>query len=148
MQTHAVERQFKNLIFNILLLDQCRYFNTIHLYSFNAHNELTRRLQDALDLLAIRCVDQNLQRRCTYALDMMGVVLHECVCSSRPVHLLHSKISNEDIRSFFHNVKKHVEAQCNTNDRSLNFLEIMLAKLCSKKDAVETKSWCYQLEIV
>ena len=163
LQTHAVERQFNNWIFHVLMHVQARQiFEFVHFHSFPAHPRLTRRLQGALDLVALRCVNQDFYLRSTAVLQIRNVDLHELVLASRPVRSLRHYISNvpqwfsavhpfsdigydfNDIHIVFREVRKTVEDLQQHRDGSLRLLEIMLEKLCAKKTTVGLKVFHYE----
>ena len=77
LQSHAVERQFNNWVFHVLINEQARrVFETVDCVSIEAHPELSDRLQGALDLLVLRCVNKDLQERCLDLLKVKEVVLN------------------------------------------------------------------------
>ena len=155
LQTHALERQFHNWLFHVLLHNQLRtYFQSVYFHGFLAHPHLTYRLQGALDLLVLRCANQNLRARCTLALATKGVRIHELLCASRPVQTLDHYITKNprhlflvhelmDIRTAFHRVKKSVEQEQNC-EGSLNLLSIILSKLCTKNNSLRLKILVYE----
>ena len=86
LQSHAVERQFSNWVFHVLIDERGRrLLETVDFFSAPAHVFLSGRLQGALDLLVLRCVNRDLRFKCLACLEARGVVLHEFVCASRPV---------------------------------------------------------------
>ena len=166
MQTHALERQFNNWIFHVLLHDKLgEYFETVQFYNFPAHPELTGRLHEALALLRLRCVNRKLWRHCTYVSERSGIVLHEFVCASRPVHSLDPIITNaprcvmgsamDDIGMVFERVrvaleKQHEfargsEEQTGNRTDSVRSLENNLGELYSKNAALGAKIFEHEL---
>ena len=115
LQSHAVERKFKQWFFHILLHEELRHCAKIPYQSWPLHPRLTERLQGAIELLFLRSVNRDLQRRCTNALTSKGIVLHDLVYASRPVRSLTHYINN------------------------LPLLEIMLKKWEAKKIAMTSK---------
>ena len=76
LQSHAVERQFNNWVFHVLIDEQARrFFETVDFFSAPAHVFLSGRLQGALDLLVLRCVNKDLKIRCLGLLQMKDVML-------------------------------------------------------------------------
>ena len=158
LQTHAAERQFLNWIFHVLLHDKLRvYFEPVDFYIAPAHPRLTGRLQGALDLLALRCVNLDMRAQCTNVVQTKGIVLHEFVRASSPVHLLDHNIFNVphhllgvspgqclwDVDSVFLRVRRSLEEQQDNCDDSLCLFEFMLEQVCSKNNAVRSKIYTY-----
>ena len=115
LQSHAVERQFNNWAFHVLINEQARrVFETIESFSIEAHPEISQRLQNAFDLLVLRCVNKDLRERCSDLLEAKEVVLHEFVCVSRPV-LWPWKIISE-IRHKLNDVRRREERQGSLDD--------------------------------
>ena len=95
LQSHAIEEKFNNLVSHVLNDDLARrYFDSVHFYSSTlAHPELSGRLQGALNLWDLGCVNKDLQEKCIQLLKVNGVALDDVVCASRPV--------------LFHDVSQH-----------------------------------------
>ena len=82
LQSHAVEEEFNNWMSHVVIDE---YFETVHFYSTSAHPELSGRLQGALNLLDLRYVNKDLQKKCIDLLKKKGVALYDIVYASRPV---------------------------------------------------------------
>ena len=115
LQSHAAERQFNNWMFHVLINEQTRHvFETVDFFPALAHPELSGRLQGALDLLVLRCVNKDLQIRCLGLLQMKDVILNEFFCASRPVQCPWKIIS--EIRNLLSDVRQREERQEFRND--------------------------------
>ena len=84
LQSHAVEEEFNNLVSHVLNDDLARrYFDSVHFYSSTlAHPELSGRLQGALNLWDLGCVNKDLQEKCIKLLKVNGVALDDVVCAN------------------------------------------------------------------
>ena len=149
LQTHAVERQFNNWFFHVLLHDHLRYFESVFFESLLVHPLLTQRLQSALDLLKLQCVNQDLRTQCTAILHTQGIVVADIISAARPVRALdhlNTKLSlnldsdqfiaYDDIRTVFQRVRRVTEEEHGDRDGSLRLIWTMLEKLCLKNEAL------------
>ena len=106
LQSHAVEEEFNNCVSRILNDDVARrYFDSVHFYSTLAHPELSGRLQGALNLWDLGCVNKDLQENCKDLLKVNRVALDDIVRASRPV--------------LFHGVSRHYGNFLKAKRRSL-----------------------------
>ena len=88
LQSHALTNQFHNWAFDVLTDERARRgFEAEHFYSTLAHPNLTGRLQGALDILELQCVNKHLRAKCLEVLKVKKVDLYEFVNASRPVQL-------------------------------------------------------------
>ena len=88
LQSHALTEQFHNWAFDVLTNERARRrFEVEHFYSTLAHPNLTGRLQGALDILELQCVNKHLRAKCSEVLKLKKVHLYEFVNASRPVQL-------------------------------------------------------------
>ena len=105
LQSHAVERQFNNWVFHVLIDERVRrLFETLVFSSAPAHVFLSDRLQGALDFLVLRCVNRDLQSKCLDCLKARGVDLSEFVWASRPIQLPSNGFA--DFRSALRDVRE------------------------------------------
>ena len=153
LQSHAVERQFNNWAFHVLLDDQARhFFETLDFFSAPAHVFLTDRLQGALDLLVLRCVNRYLQNKCFTCLEVRRVVLYEFVCASRPVQFPCNVFA--DIRNVLRNVRvillynyiRTGENRCEEEQQRerIRLFEDELERLISMNVAIALKIFYYK----
>ena len=88
LQSHALKEQFNNWVFDIRADERGRkIFETVHLYCTLAHPELSGRLQGALELLKLQCVNKDLRTKCLDVLKATRVDLYEFVNASRPIQI-------------------------------------------------------------
>ena len=110
LQSHAIERRFNNWVFHALMDEVAqRVFRTVDPYCTPAHLHLSRRLQGALTLLMLRCVNKNLHDRCKDLLDKKDVCIHEFVCTSRTIHF--PRNISPDIRDVLRSIRRNLERQ-------------------------------------
>ena len=88
LQSHAVERQFNNWVFHVLIDEQVRcMFENVDFFCAPVHPCVSGRLKGSLDLLKLRCVNKDINTRCLDVLKARSVVVYELVCASRPIRI-------------------------------------------------------------
>ena len=110
LQSHAIERQFNNWVFHALMDEVAqRVFRTVDPYCTPAHLHLSWKLQSALTLLMLRCVNKKLQKRCEDLLKEKDVCIHEFLCASRTIHF--PRNISPIIRDVLRGIRRNQERQ-------------------------------------
>ena len=159
LKSNAVEREFNNWVFHVLTDEQVRHmFENMNLFCAQIHADVTSRLQRALDLLALRCVNKDSKENCKKLLKAKKVRLHELVCASREVRIPHiifanvrnvlSDVRRREVRELLVVVSQREEEEQRDRIRRLRLLETLLEKWICMTLAVSLEGIYYKPTIV